>query len=66
MNTAKERVEQELKELDEKLDKLINFMDSNPKFNALSKDMQYYMCIQKHAMCIYQRALQKRLEVWDK
>ena len=66
MSTVKERVEFELKELEERLHKMIDFMDFNSKFGELSKDMKDAMWIQRYAMCLYQRALQKRLEVWDK
>lgn len=62
---AKERVEQELKELGEKMAKLVDFTCSE-KFRSLSNEMQYLMCDQLRTMMEYSNILRRRLSIWDK
>ena len=62
---AKQRVEQELKELGEKMSKLVDFTCSE-KFRTLSNEMQYLMCDQLRTMMEYSNILRRRLSIWDK
>jgi hypothetical protein len=65
MDDAKLRVEQELKELGEKMSKLVNFTCSE-KFRNLTNEMQYLMCDQLRTMMEYGNILRRRLQIWDK
>ncbi len=67
MDTAKERVEQELKELSEKITKLASFLYGNKFLEAdLSCEMRYQMEEQFRLMCGYASCLQRRLKLWGK
>ena len=63
MATAKERVEQELLELNEKIVKLQAFIDS-PKINIVSREMQDDLKRQMITMKDYAEILQHRLSIW--
>lgn len=65
MSDAKQRVEEELKELGEKMSKLVSFTCSD-KFRTLSNEMQYLMCDQLRTMMEYSNILRRRLNIWDK
>ena len=65
--TAKERVEKELEELSEKIEKLSAFLYGNKILNAgISREMRYQMKRQLLAMQEYSNALQHRLAIWGK
>lgn len=65
--TAKERVEQELEELNEKITKLTAFLYGSKIITAdLSNDMRFQMKRQLLAMQEYANALQHRLHIWGK
>jgi len=62
--TAKERVEIELKELDEKLTKLDSFVGTE-MFKKLSEQQKRLLQIQACAMATYSNILVTRLELWE-
>lgn len=65
--TAKQRVEHELEELNEKITKLSSFLYGSKILSmSLSCDMRYQMEEQLRAMQQYARCLQTRLLIWDK
>lgn len=67
MDTAKERVEQELKELSDKIAKLVAFLYSEKILNAgLSREMLFKMEEQLTYMLEYAKCLQSRLRIWGK
>lgn len=67
MDTTKERVEQELEELSEKISKLAAFLYGKKSLDAnLSDKMLYEMEQQFYSMCGYARSLQTRLKIWGK
>lgn len=63
--SAKERVQIELNELNEKMSKLSLFLFSE-KALKLTKQMRYVMQDQLRNMQNYAQCLQTRLEIWDK
>lgn len=64
--TAKERVEQELDELDEKIVKLTRFLyGSKIKEGVVNFKMLYLMKQQLKQMQAYAETLQDRLMIWD-
>lgn len=65
MDEAKIRVELELKELGEKLSKLVSFTCSD-KYSDLSRDMQYLLQDQIRCMLEYCNILRRRLAIWCK
>jgi hypothetical protein len=62
--SAKERVQQELDELEEKLDKLNAFI-GNEKFEGLSVDRRQLLISQSIVMETYAHILRLRLRIWD-
>lgn len=65
MDTAKERVEKELEELNEKITKLSAYLYGREILSSdISRDMQYQMEEQLNAMRSYARCLQARLRIW--
>lgn len=65
--TAKQRVENELEELNEKITKLSSFLYGTKILSMnLSYDMRYQMEEQLRAMQQYARCLQARLLIWGK
>ena len=65
--TAKERVEQELEELNEKMTKLSSFLYGKAILTTgLSNEMVYQMESQLYSMQQYAKCLQKRLLIWGK
>lgn len=62
---AKQRVEQELKELTERVEKLCAFIAS-PKFLTISGTQQTLLREQLTAMEKYESTLKARLSVWGK
>ena len=65
MDDAKLRVEEELKELGEKMSKLVSFTCSE-KFRTLTNEMQHLLCDQLRTMMEYSMILRRRLSIWDK
>lgn len=66
-STAKERVEQELEELNERIAKLSTFLFGGKILSDnISGAMRYQMKRQLIAMQEYAEALQTRLRIWDK
>lgn len=61
---AKERVENELKELGERIFKLTNFMQTE-NFNNLSDIQQTLLMAQSNAMHTYSAILMLRLKNWE-
>lgn len=61
--TAKERVEQELKEVKEKRDKLARFL-RNEIYTRMTEEEQCLLENQFCIMCNYVRILERRLEIW--
>lgn len=57
------RLVKEFKELSDRLDKLTQFVGSNPKFKELSPEMRSAMIEQCESMCDYRGALCKRLNL---
>ena len=65
--TAKERVERELEELNEKMTKLSSFLYGKAILTTgLSNEMVYQMESQLYSMQQYAKCLQKRLLIWGK
>ena len=65
--TAKERVEKELEELNEKMTKLSSFLYSKAILTMdLSNEMTNQMETQLYSMQQYAKCLQKRLHIWGK
>ncbi len=65
--TAKERVEKELEELNEKMTKLSSFLYGNKILTTdISEEMTYQMETQLYSMQQYAKCLQKRLRIWGK
>ena len=65
--TAKERVEKELEELNEKMTKLSSFLYGTAILAmSLSDEMTYQMETQLYSMQQYAKCLQKRLRIWGK
>lgn len=63
--TAKERVEFEKAELEERLDKLNTFINDKAKFDKLNEWQRMAMVNQNVAMCIYLNMLMLRLNHWE-
>lgn len=63
-NTAKERAEIELKELDERLTKLDAFIESG-KYLSLSQIQQELLLKQRDYMTSYFITLNERIKHWD-
>ena len=61
--TAKERVEQELKELNEKREKLLNFLKGDA-FKKMTIQEQYLLEDQYRTMFYYACILEQRLAIW--
>lgn len=64
MSTAKERVEDELKELEERLTKLKAFVLTEA-FSKLSKVQQMLLMSQIDIMTSYRNCLHRRLHFWE-
>lgn len=64
MTTAKERVELELKELEERLNKLKTFVLSET-FSKLSTTQQMLLMSQIDIMTSYVNCLHRRLKFWE-
>ena len=64
MTTAKERVKLELKELEERLDKLKDFVLSEP-FSKLLTAQQMLLMTQIDIMTSYVNCLHRRLKLWE-
>ena len=65
--TAKERVEKELEELNEKMTKLSSFLYGKAILTMdLSNEMTHQMETQLYSMQQYAKCLQKRLRIWGK
>jgi hypothetical protein len=65
--TAKERVEKELEELNDKMTKLSSFLYGTAILTmSLSEEMTYQMETQLYSMQQYAKCLQKRLRIWGK
>jgi hypothetical protein len=65
--TAKERVEKELEELNDKMTKLSSFLYGTAILTmSLSDEMTYQMETQLYSMQQYAKCLQKRLRIWGK
>lgn len=64
MTTAKERVELEFKELEERLGKLKMFVLSEP-FSKLSTVQQMLLMSQIDIMMSYANCLHRRLKFWE-
>nr|DAH66718.1 MAG TPA: hypothetical protein [Bacteriophage sp.] len=63
METAKERVQKELDDLNGKIVKLTMFMTS-PAHEKMNEAEKYLLLKQLDAMVDYARALQSRLAIW--
>ncbi len=67
MGSAKQRVEQELAELNEKIVKLSAFLFGRDIVNMdISDNMRYLLRRQLNVMQEYADVLQERLRTWDK
>ena len=67
MGNAKQRVEQELAELNEKIVKLTAFLFGSDIVNMdISDHMRFLLRRQLNAMQEYADVLQERLRTWDK
>lgn len=67
MGNAKQRVEQELAELNEKIVKLTAFLFGGDIVNMdISDNMRFLLRRQLNVMQEYADILQKRLRTWDK
>lgn len=64
IDTPKQRVEVELLELRDRLEKLINFIHSD-KFSELSDAMQRALVTQRSSMNLYATQLCTRLLIWE-
>ena len=62
MNDLLERMQEELKQLKEKKDKLNDFIDNNSKFKELSNIQRILLINQFNAMDLYYFALESRIE----
>lgn len=65
MTTAKERVELELKELEERLGKLKTFFVLSEMFSKLSTTQQMLLMSQINIMTSYANCLHRRLKFWE-
>lgn len=63
MEAFKERLIQEYVELDERTEKLEEFILKNPKFESLETEIQTSMLAQKEAMKTYQHVLKHRMKL---
>jgi hypothetical protein len=61
MNSWKDRVEIERKQLAEKLEKLDAFIDGSDKFVELAYEERMLLCMQRHAMQTYRDILDLRI-----
>ena len=67
MGNAKQRVEQELAELNEKIVKLTAFIFGGDIVNMdIADNMRFLLRIQLNVMQKYADVLQERLRTWDK
>ena len=67
MGNTKQRVEQELAELNEKIVKLTAFLFGDDIFNMdISDHMRFLLRRQLNVMQEYAEVLQERLRTWDK
>lgn len=62
MSDFLERMQEELKQLKEKKDKLNDFIDNNSKFKELSNIQRILLINQFNAMDLYYFALESRIE----
>ena len=62
MSDFLERMQEELKQLKEKKDKLNDFIDNNSKFKELSNIQRILLINQFNAMYLYYFALESRIE----
>lgn len=62
MSDFLERMQEELKQLKEKKDKLNDFIDNNSKFKELSNIKRILLINQFNAMDLYYFALESRIE----
>lgn len=63
MEAFKERLIQEYVELDERIEKLEEFILKNPKFESLETEIQTSMLAQKEAMKGYRHSLKHRMKL---
>lgn len=63
MEAFKERLIQEYVELDERIEKLEEFILKNPKFESLETEIQTSMLAQKEAMKEYRHSLKHRMKL---
>lgn len=63
--TAKERVEFEKAELEERLDKLNAFINDKERFGELNEWQRVAMVNQSMAMCVYLNMLVLRIRHWE-
>lgn len=63
MEAFKERLIQEYVELDERTEKLEEFILKNPKFESLETEIQTSMLAQKEAMKTYRHSLKHRMKL---
>ena len=66
MENAKQRVEQELAELNEKIIKLTSVLFDDHIVMDISDNMRFLLRKQLNVMQEYADVLQKRLRTWDK
>lgn len=62
MSTFLERMQEEKIQLKDKLDKLDDFIENNPKFNELTNINRILLINQFNAMEMYHYALESRIE----
>lgn len=63
--TAKERVEQEIRELNERMDNLAKFLYvHNTIKENMSMEERFLLSMQLNAMIYYKLILERRLEIW--
>lgn len=64
MNDAKQRVEEELKQVEERRVRLIQFILWNQKFKELPDEQQFLLKQQEMVMFTYVEILRRRLAIW--
>ena len=65
MESFKERVVEEKKQLSEKIVKLVSFIETNQEYNQLDKDHQNLLLDQLHVMISYSQILLRRLKLLE-
>lgn len=63
--TAKQRVIDERKQLQERILKLNDFVEWNAYFNDLPKEQQRLLKLQLRVMIMYREILDNRLDIWE-